>query len=63
MEIDTIPVSGHELRQRLVSSGIFYTSDAVMIITEMVTKGELKVIFYDTFVRVQSKIEVNEEIC
>src|SRR6185437_10299167 len=55
MEIDKTTISGQELKQRLVSSGIFYPSDAVLMIAEMVTKGELKEVVYDTYARVNSK--------
>ena len=58
MEIDKTTVSGQELKQRLVSSGMFYPSDAVLIIAEMVTKGELKEVVYDTYARVNNKTEI-----
>ena len=63
MEIDKTTVSGQELKQRLVSSGRFYTSDAHMMIVEMVSKGELEQVSYDTYARVYNKIEMNEELC
>ncbi len=57
MEVDKSTVGGQELKQRLVSSGLFYTSDAAMIIEEMKSKGELKVVSYDTYVRGSGKKE------
>ena len=63
MEIDKTTVSGQELKQRLVSSGRFYTSHAHMMIVEMVGKGELEQVSYDTYARVYNKIEMNEELC
>lgn len=57
MEIDKTTVSGEELKQRLVSSGRFYTSDAHMMLVEMVSEGELKEVVYDTHVRVSKKHE------
>ena len=60
MEVDKTTVGGEELRQRLISSGKFYTSDAHMIIEEMVSKGELKVVSYDTYVRVFEKEDNTE---
>lgn len=36
MEVDKTTVGGQELKQRLVSSGFFTTSDAQMMIEEMV---------------------------
>jgi hypothetical protein len=51
MEVDKSTVSGWELKQRLVSSGLFYTSDAQIMIEEMVSKGELKEVTYDTYTR------------
>ena len=41
-KIDKNTVSGQELKQRLVSSGLFYTSDAAMMIEEMVGRGKLR---------------------
>jgi hypothetical protein len=55
MEVDKSTVGGPELKQRLVSSGKFYTSDAQMMIEEMVSKGELKLVSYDTYVRESSR--------
>ena len=63
MEVDKHTVSGQELKQRLVSSGRFYTSDAHMMIVEMVSKGKLEQVSYDTYARVYNKIEMNEELC
>ena len=48
---------GQELKQRLVSSGLFYTSDAAMMIEEMVSRGKLKMVSYDTYVRGSTKRE------
>jgi len=55
MEVDKSTVGGPELKQRLVSSGKFYTSDAQMIIEEMVSKGKLKEVTYDTYIRASNK--------
>ena len=63
MEVDKNTVSGQELKQRLVSSGIFYTSDAHMMIVDMVSKGELKEVSYDTYVRGSSRNEEDHEQC
>ena len=60
MEVDKTTVCGEELKHRLVSSGTFYTSDAQMMIEEMVLRGELKVVSYDTYVR-ESEKEDNTE--
>lgn len=57
MEVDKTTVGGQELKQRLVSSGLFYTSDAQMMIEEMVRRGELKEATYDTYVRGSTKRE------
>ncbi|MGC2599411.1 MAG: hypothetical protein WA395_14930, partial [Nitrososphaeraceae archaeon] len=57
MEVDKSTVGGQELKQRLVSSGLFYTSDAAMMIEEMVSRGELKMVSYDTYVRGSTKKE------
>ena len=57
MEVDKTTVGGQELKQRLVSSGLFYTSDAAMMIEEMVSRGELKMVSYDTYVRGSTKRE------
>ena len=58
-----ILLSGQELEQRLVSSGTFYTSDAHMVIVDMVSKGELKEVAFDTFVRGSSRNEGDQEHC
>ena len=63
MEVDKSTVSGQELKQRLVSSGIFYTSDAHMMVVDMVSKGELKEVAYDTYVRGSSRNEGDHEQC
>lgn len=55
MEVDKTTVSGWELKQRLISSGKFYTSDAAMMLEEMVSKGELKEVTCDTYVRGSNK--------
>jgi len=55
IEVDKRTVGGQELRQRLVSSGKFITSDAQMMIEEMVRRGELKLVSYDTYVRKSSR--------
>jgi hypothetical protein len=57
MEVDKTTVGGQEIKQRLVSSGFFTTSDAQMMIEEMVHQGELKVVSYDTYVRGSTKKE------
>jgi hypothetical protein len=60
MEVDKTTVGGQELKQRLVSSGKYYTSDAKMMIEEMVRRGGLKVVSYDTYVRVTEKDDNTE---
>ena len=57
MEVDKITADGPELEQRLVSSGKFYTSDAQMMIEEMIHKSKLKEITYDTYVRESIKMK------
>jgi hypothetical protein len=57
--VDKTTVGGQELKQRLVSCGFFTTSDAQMMIEEMVSKGELKVVSYDTYVRGSTEREDN----
>ncbi len=59
MEVDKTTVGGWELKQRLVSSGKFHTSDAAMMLEEMVSKGELKEVTVDTYVRRSNKSEVD----
>jgi hypothetical protein len=63
VEIDKNTVSGQELEQRLVSSGLFYTSDAHMMVVDMVSKGELKEVAFDTYVRGSSRNEGDHEQC
>lgn len=55
MKVDKTTVGGQELKQRLVSSGKFYTSDAQMMIEEMVRRGDLKLVSYDTYIRESSE--------
>ena len=55
MEVDKTTVGGWELKRRLVSSGKFYPSDATMMLEEMVSKGELKEVSYDTYIQGSDK--------
>lgn len=59
--IDNDTVSGQELEQRLVSSGLFYASDAHMMILDMISNGELKEVAFDTYVRGSSGNEGDQE--
>jgi hypothetical protein len=58
MEVDKTTISGEVLKQRLVSSGRFYTSDAALMLEKMVSKGELKEVIYDTYIRIPKKHEI-----
>ena len=51
MEVDKGTVGGHDLRQRLVSSGLFCAPEAQMMIKKVVSKGQLKEVVCDTYVR------------
>ena len=60
MEVDKGTVGGHDLRQRLVSSGLFCAPEAQMMIKEVVSKGQLKEVVCDTYVRGSSRIEMDK---
>jgi hypothetical protein len=46
---DSNMVKGEELRQRLLSSNIFYQSDVAMIIQDMLKAGYLEEVSFDTY--------------
>jgi DNA-binding transcriptional regulator GbsR (MarR family) len=55
MEIDKITVSGQELKNRLMSTNKFFTGDAFQIIEDMLKKGKLEKVAFDTYIRKESK--------
>jgi hypothetical protein len=56
MEIDKITVSGQELKNCLISSGKFFAGDAFQIIEDMLKKGKLEKVAFDTYKRKGSKV-------
>jgi hypothetical protein len=48
-------VDGNKLRERLVSSGKFYQSDAAMLVEEMVKTGHIEQCGFDTYRRIEAR--------